>query len=362
MVTITSILNVNYGLYDEVWAIVRFLKYTNPRIRHVPELSPSWQLFKTYLSLKNKGQWNEETFRTMYVPRFLMEMRGKVQQDLLNELFNTKKHICLVCFCPDESLCHRSIVGGMLQGAGAVVHGLSADYSYYFDWWKNGVPGVPDRYEEPPAVKRLTEYNDNMAYLYKTDQVVYFSNQDTLCFTGRRPKDLCWYDSAKYRTFVDGLAALLYDEFYVKRGIRKFINGGAQGFDQMSFWAVNKMKKTHKCDDVQNMVFVSFEGQELRWAEKGLFSRAEYYMMIKNADAVYVVCEDNCIDSLFVRNHAMCDYSSICVGLYPDEGWRSAKGGTAECLRYASDVCEAVYRLGYEIDSVGLHIGEMVKI
>ena len=90
MVSIMQISDINYADYDEVWAIVRSLKYANPRLRHVPELSPSWGLFKRYMSMRDNGTWNEETFRGVYVPQFLKEMRGKVQQALVNELFNTK--------------------------------------------------------------------------------------------------------------------------------------------------------------------------------------------------------------------------------------------------------------------------------
>lgn len=154
MVTITSMSNITYASYDEVWAIVRSLKYANPNMRHVPDLSPSWGLFRRYLSLRDAGNWNDETFQDIYVPQFLKEMHGKEQQDLLNDLYSTKKHICLVCFCQDEGLCHRSIVGGMLQGAGLEVNGLSKDYSYYFDWWKNGVPDLSD------AVNKLSEKED----------------------------------------------------------------------------------------------------------------------------------------------------------------------------------------------------------
>lgn len=368
MITITTISNVDYSLYDEVWAIVRSLKYTNPKIKHVPELSPSWMLFKKYLSLRESGKWNDETFRSIYVPQFLKEMRGKTQRKLLNELFNTKKHICLVCFCPEEELCHRSIIGGMLQGAGLNVHGLSKDYSYYFDWWKDGVPGISNIPETLSDIRKITDYNNNVKYLYKMDltrETPFDDERKTLCFTGKRPKDLCWYDITKYRKFVDDLMKLLYEEFYVKQSVRKFITGGAQGFDQMAFWAVDKMKKTYQCDDIQNIVFVPFEGQELRWSETGLFSQAEYWMMIKNAYMVAVVCEDNSIDSLFTRNHMMCDYSAVCLGLYPDNSWQTSKGGTAECLRYAVNDCPNypnTFRLGYTIDGNGLHMGGIESI
>lgn len=365
MVTITTISNLDYGLYDEVWAIVRSLKYANPKIKHVPELSPSWALFKKYLSLRDTGKWDEETFRSIYVPQFLKEMQGKEQQELLNELLNTKKHICLVCFCSEEKLCHRSIVGGILQGAGLYVHGLNKDYSHYFNWWKNGVPGVPNTVDIPIMTKKITEYNNNVKYLYDMDMAkekLFCDECNTLCFTGRRPKDLCGYDKIKYQIFVDDLVKLLYKEFYVKQGVRRFISGGAQGFDQMAFWAVDKMKKAYKCNDIQNIVFVPFEGQEVRWSKRGLFSQAEYWMMIKNADMVVVVCDNNSIESLFTRNHVMCNHSAICLGLYPDDHWKTSKGGTAECLRYAVNNCPNTIRLEYEIDRMGLHMETLHSI
>lgn len=136
MVTITQISKINYDEYDEVWAIVRSLKHPDPHMRHVPELSPSWGLFRKYMSLRDAGNWNQDTFQEIYVPQFLEEMQGKEQKALLNELFLSDKHICAACFCYKEDLCHRSIVGGMLQGAGLEVRGLSRDYSHYFGQWK----------------------------------------------------------------------------------------------------------------------------------------------------------------------------------------------------------------------------------
>ena len=65
----------------------------------------------------------------------------------------------------------------------------------------------------------------------------------TLCFTGRRPKDLFGYDKDKYYPIVDKLELILED-FYLQ-GFKKYISGGAQGFDQLSFWAVNRLKKKY---------------------------------------------------------------------------------------------------------------------
>ena len=133
MITVTNIRNVNNAAYDETWAIVRSLK--NPgKMNHVPELSPSWALFKKYLRLKDAGKWNADTFKRVYVTTFLKEMAGTEAQKKLSELIELDKHgkkICLTCFCHDEALCHRSIIVGILQGMGIPVQGVKRDYSEY---------------------------------------------------------------------------------------------------------------------------------------------------------------------------------------------------------------------------------------
>lgn len=133
MITITNIRNIDYTAYDEVWAIVRSLK--NPgQMKHVPELSPSWGLFKKYLGLRNAGDWNTGTFQKIYVPVFLKEMQSVAARRKLTELIELDrqgKRICLACFCPNEATCHRSIVAGILQSKGITVNGVAKDYSDY---------------------------------------------------------------------------------------------------------------------------------------------------------------------------------------------------------------------------------------
>jgi uncharacterized protein YeaO (DUF488 family) len=137
MITVAYIRKINYTDYNEVWAIVRSLK--NPgNMKHVPALSPSWNLFKTYLGLRDAGKWNAESFRDVYMTVFLREMRSPAVRDKLTELIRLDrqgKRICLACFCPDETLCHRSIVAGILQYAGIPVNGVKDNYSQYGRMW-----------------------------------------------------------------------------------------------------------------------------------------------------------------------------------------------------------------------------------
>lgn len=140
MIAIKNIRDVNYAGYDEVWAIVRKMQRPNPNIIQVPALSPSWDLFSKYMDLKNNNNWNAETFRTVYLPQFLNEMHSAEARAELNKLYKLDKagrNICLVCYCVDETLCHRSIIAGLLQGVGCNVVGVKADYSSYYTQYKN---------------------------------------------------------------------------------------------------------------------------------------------------------------------------------------------------------------------------------
>lgn len=128
--------NVNVKDYDEIWMIVRSWKDPDPRMRHVPELSPSLELLHKFIEWRDNSEWDYNKFITDYitsVPCFLCEFRENalLVQPLMDELCKKDKegkNICLACFCEDEMICHRSIVaffcwiGGFLykQKAGEI--------------------------------------------------------------------------------------------------------------------------------------------------------------------------------------------------------------------------------------------------
>lgn len=142
MIRVSSISNLRkigdyQHQFDEVWAIVRSLSHPISGVKQVAALSPSTDLFHKYLNKKNVGEWGEKAFREMYVPQFISEMKESAKaMSKLAELFDADKNgkkILLLCFCSDESLCHRSIIAGFLQGAGCnVVLDSNNDYSEYF--------------------------------------------------------------------------------------------------------------------------------------------------------------------------------------------------------------------------------------
>lgn len=121
MVSIGSFKDIS-DKYDEIWLIVRSLKQipqVNTSVFHVPQLSPSNELFKSYLSWRNQGLWNKDTFETYYKPRFLKEIEEEEPQMYLNLLVEKAKtkNILLVCYCSDESICHRSLVYSLIPSA-----------------------------------------------------------------------------------------------------------------------------------------------------------------------------------------------------------------------------------------------------
>ncbi len=158
----------------------------------------------------------------------------------------------------------------------------------------------------------------------------------TACFTGPRPKNLYGYNERESYEAIINMTQAACEELY-SRGVRTFISGGAQGFDQLAFWAVSRLGSK-----VSNIVYVPFPAQADRWSLDGMFGRQEYDSMLRRADQVHYLfanptSDEDASDKLFDRNHAMVDASDVVVALLAGRAvnWRQACGGTAECVRYA---------------------------
>ena len=173
----------------------------------------------------------------------------------------------------------------------------------------------------------------------------------TICFTGRRPKDLLGYVHSEYDPLVHYVADIVIE--YYKKGYTRFISGGAQGFDQLAFWAVNLAR--HQYPDIQNDLILPFKGQENRWLEHGPFGQIEYKQMLRNASNVTWLHESvqgrEAIAALMERNRAMVDASDLVIALFPDDSWRTARfGGTANCMQYAAAQGKTIEQIRYTVD------------
>ena len=105
---------------------------------HVPELSPCQELFDTYKKLKATDNWNRETFNSIYVPNFIRDMKYESSIEKMKYLVDEsyKRDIGLFCYCRDETMCHRSIVGGILKGMKANID-CPEEYLKYYRYYVN---------------------------------------------------------------------------------------------------------------------------------------------------------------------------------------------------------------------------------
>lgn len=214
--------------------------------------------------------------------------------------------------------------------------------------------------QEQAYIQKYKDEGDQIEYWETGIDPTKETKEVVVCFTGRRPKDLAGYVKENYDLLffmvVDKLKELI-NQYHIQHPEYnfnfKFITGGAQGFDQLAFWAVNKLKED---DTISNIVYVPFTGQEKKWKEQGLFSQAEYNLMLKKADKVEYLEEElsdysAVVKALYARNHRMVDDSNVVIALYPDDTWNeNQNSGTAECMRYACNAGKKVWQWKYTVN------------
>lgn len=156
----------------------------------------------------------------------------------------------------------------------------------------------------------------------------------TLCFTGHRPQKMYGYDPKKYIGLFNQVVECVKNLYAV--GYTNFISGGAQGFDQLAFWAVDALKRDGGYTKISNRVYIPFEGQERSWPASGMYGQAEYHAMLQAADEVRVISDKSDKAALFLRNEAMVEDSDGILCLYEDDSWKTVKtGGTAKTMQFA---------------------------
>ncbi len=138
MITTGCIPKINPDDFDEVWWIVRSpdtIPVKEKLVLLVSELAPSPELFRDYRQAFHAGRFGTEYFQNVYVPWFLKDLEKNLEaQERLEYLCKESrtKRIALCCYCEDESLCHRSIIAGILLGMGAVIE-TKEEYLKYIE-------------------------------------------------------------------------------------------------------------------------------------------------------------------------------------------------------------------------------------
>lgn len=169
----------------------------------------------------------------------------------------------------------------------------------------------------------------------------------TVAFTGHRPKSLCGYDPAAYRDFTAWLAGFI-KYICTNYGVHTFYSGGAQGFDQLAFFAVDLVKRRFSLD-IKNNVILPCKDYSSKWLEEGLFSKADFSLMLEKADSVQYAGDFFTYGNLRLRNHMMVNNSDTLVALYNGDDWvlPDTKSGTAECMRYAEQSGIKIIQIPY---------------
>lgn len=154
-----------------------------------------------------------------------------------------------------------------------------------------------------------------------------------LCVTGHRPQKLFGYDRYAYAPLMQTLQGVLTQTIEAY-DLDTVITGGAQGADQLAFWATNAIKRDRP--ELRNVVYVPFRGQERLWPTQGLFGQSDYRHMLEAADNVRIcaaVRGDNVAGALLRRNHMMVDAAIVVVAVADEQNLTG--GGTAATVRYA---------------------------
>lgn len=119
----------------EIWLIVRSPDEIPTNVKHIPLFAPSQELFQKYRVAFHNGTFDKTFFDNIYVPQFIKELiENKAAANMLNELKckSFTHNYCLCCYCKDETLCHRSIIAGILFGMGAKIE-TKKEYIKYFN-------------------------------------------------------------------------------------------------------------------------------------------------------------------------------------------------------------------------------------
>lgn len=171
----------------------------------------------------------------------------------------------------------------------------------------------------------------------------------TYCFTGHRPTKLGGYDwnSDKNLLIMQVLRAKIIEQINSTcEKELKFICGGALGIDQMAFEICAELRDLtlkSKGYKIELELAIPFEKQASKWFNKEDITR--YNTQKLQADKVTLVdrLDKYAFDRVQIgdyhpvkmqrRNRYMVDNSTVIIAV-----WNGSSGGTANCVKYASDV------------------------
>ena len=144
---------------------------------------------------------------------------------------------------------------------------------------------------------------------------------NVLVLTGHRPKDLKWKDDdPRWQEVYNQVLA-----YCKENDIDTIVSGMALGFDQIG-------AKVALDNGLNLVAAVPCLGQEARWKDKNV---AEYYDILDQADAIYLVNEGDYAGwKMQTRNEWMVDNGDFILALHDPA---KDSGGTYNCISYAKE-------------------------
>ena len=110
------------------------------------------------------------------------------------------------------------------------------------------------------------------------------------------------------------------------RGYRRFLCGGATGFDTLAASAVLILKQQKP--DAQLILVLPCEGQDSSWKPH---EQVLYRSIREQADRVLVLAEHYYTGCMMTRNRFLVDHAAFCVAYWKD----TSTGGTISTIRLA---------------------------
>ena len=148
----------------------------------------------------------------------------------------------------------------------------------------------------------------------------------TCCFTGHRPNKIFGYDlpNPKYQNMAK-VIKYYAKMLYLNYGVKRFITGGALGFDTLAAQTVLELKKDYK--HIRLILVLPCENQTRGWKEKDVET---YEELKQQADKVVYTSKEYTRGCMHKRNRYLVDNSSVCVCYLTED-----TGGTAYTVNYA---------------------------
>jgi len=154
-------------------------------------------------------------------------------------------------------------------------------------------------------------------------------NVDTICFTGNRPARLPWKNNEDCSLCVDfkqRLNKLL--EIFIEKGAKRFIIGGALGFDTIAGEAVLAFRDNLRYKITLELAIPCVD-QTSKWKQEDIERYNEIKMRVDKV--TYVSDKPYSPECYAVRNKYMVDNSDVVVACM-----FAKRGGTMQTFNYAT--------------------------